>query len=117
MLESLENLKLFQKSYDFYKWIYPILKDFPKSERYTLVEKIHDTLLSFISKVVEARKVEDEDRVLREADAELEKLKVLMRLSKDQEFISMGQYREASEKLDELGKMLGGWLNSKGESL
>jgi four helix bundle protein len=112
MLESLENLKLFQKSYDFYKWIYPILKDFPKSERYTLVEKIHDTLLSFISKVVEARKVEDKNRILKQADAELEKLKVLMRLSKDQEFISMGQYRKASEKLDELGKMLGGWMKS-----
>jgi hypothetical protein len=77
-----------------------------------LVEKIHDTLLSFISKGVEARKVEDKNGVLREADAELEKLKVLMRLSKDREFISMGQYREASEKLDELGKILGGWMKS-----
>lgn len=112
MLESLEDLKLFQKSYDFYRWLHPVLNDFPKSERFMLVDKIQETLLSFISKVVEARKVEDKEKVLREADAELEKLNVLMRLSKDQEFISMGQYREASEKMDELGKMLGGWMKS-----
>lgn len=111
-MSSVENLKLFQKSYDYYEWIYPHLKNFPKSERFTLVQHIENTLLDFLSEVVMARKSQEPLKHLEEADKNLEKLKVFLRLSKDLEFMSIGQYEESSKKLTEIGKMLGGWQNS-----
>lgn len=107
---DLQNLKLFQKSYDYYEWVYPHLKNYPKSERFTLVQKIEDSLLELLSLVIMARKTDDNQKFLEEADRELEKLRVFMRLSKDLEFISIGLYEDSSEKLDEIGKLLGGWM-------
>ena len=111
-MSDIENLKLFQRSYDYYEWIYPHLKNFPKSERFTLVQHIENTLLDFIGEVIMARKSADTLEHLKEADQNLEKLKVFLRLSKDLEFISIGQYEESSKKLEEIGKILGGWINS-----
>lgn len=115
-MSSLENLKLFQKSYDYLEWVYPVLKNFPKSERHTLVQKIQNTLLDFMAAVVEARKAPSDEKsvqALEDADILLEQVKIYMRLSKDLEFISMGQYKESSEKLDEIGRLLGGWIKSQ----
>lgn len=112
-MSDIENLKLFQRSYDYYEWIYPHLKNFPKSERFTLVQHIENTLLDFIEEVISARKSEETVDHLRQADQNLEKLKVFLRLSKDLEFVSMGQYKESSERLDDIGRLLGGWLESE----
>lgn len=38
-----------------------------------------------------------------------ETVKVLIRLSKDYKLITIKQYEHASEKLIEIGKLLGGW--------
>lgn len=111
-MSGIDNLKLFQKSYDYYEWIYPHLKNFPKSERFTLVQHIENTLLDFLSEVVMARKSQKPLKHLKEADKQLEKLKIFLRLSKDLEFISIGQYEESSERLTEIGKILGGWKSS-----
>jgi len=107
---DLQDLKLFQKTYDYYEWVYPHLKNYPKSERFTLVQKIEDSLLELLSMVVMARKADGDLEYLEKADQELEKLRVFMRLSKDLEFISIVLYEDSSEKLDEIGKLLGGWM-------
>jgi len=117
-MSSLENLKLYQKSYDYLEWVYPVLKNFPKSERHTLVQKIQNTLLDFMASIVEARKAESSEKsikALENADMYLEQVKIYIRLSKDLEFLSMGQYKKSSEKLDEIGRLLGGWINSRKE--
>jgi len=64
-MSSLENLKLYQKSYDYLEWIYPVLKNFPKSERHTLVQKIQDTLLDFMVLIVEARKAGSSEKSIK----------------------------------------------------
>lgn len=108
---DLQNLKLFQKSYDYYEWVYPHLKNYPKSERFTLVQKIEDSLLELLSQIVMARKTDGSQEYLEKADQELEKLRVFMRLSKDLEFISIRLYEDSSKRIDEIGKLLGGWMN------
>jgi len=108
---GMEELKLFQKAYDYYEWLYPHLKNFPKSERFLLVQRIEDALLDLLASIVMARK-DDTESNLRRADVALEKLKVFLRLSKDLEFISIGQYEESSERVTEIGRLLGGWQSS-----
>lgn len=109
----MRDLKIFQKSYDFYEFVYPILKNFPQSERFVMVQKIQECFLEFLSEILTARKASNKLYHLRKADRELEKVKVFFRLSRDLGFISSGQHTEISEKLVELGKMLGGWIESE----
>lgn len=112
-MSDMQNLKLFQKTYDYYEWMYPHLKNYPKSERFTLVQHIENTLLDLLACIVMARKREDPLPQLEQADIHLETLKIYLRLSKDLEFISMGLYEESSERVTEIGKLLGGWIEAE----
>jgi four helix bundle protein len=110
----MRDLKVFQKSYDFYEDVYPTLKNFPQSERFVMVQQIQDSFLEFISEIISARKASNTSYHLRKADEELEKTKIFFRLSRDLGFISAGQHEDISEDLVEIGKMLGGWIENEG---
>ena len=47
-----------------------------------------------------------------EIDMQIERLKIVIRLSKDLKYISIKQYEHASKILVEIGKMNGGWKKS-----
>jgi len=47
---------------------------------------------------------------LKKASVQLDVLRILIRLSKDMHFISIRQYEFAAQKINEIGKMLGGWI-------
>jgi len=74
---------LFVKTYDLLKYLVPVLQKFPKSQRFVLARRIQDAALDFYACLLEARKVDLLTRrdVLRQADVELEKLRLYMRLS------------------------------------
>ena len=41
---------------------------------------------------------------------ELDKLRIPIRLTKDLHFMSITQYQHAAEKINEIGKILYGWM-------
>jgi hypothetical protein len=49
---------------------------------------------------------------LQEFDVEITKLKAYLRLSHDLKFLPTKKYEVWSEKVVEIGKMLGGWLKT-----
>ena len=52
----------------------------------------------------------DKTPMLKRADEALSRLRLLLRLSYDMQFINLKSYEFGSRNLTELGKMLGGWL-------
>jgi len=36
----IEDMKIFHKTYEFLKWLHTLLNKFPKSEKYTMAQKI-----------------------------------------------------------------------------
>lgn len=48
-----------------------------------------------------------------EADGILEQLRILIRFSKDLKFINLKSYEFAARRLEELGKILGGWIKQQ----
>jgi len=52
----------------------------------------------------------DKKRLLNEANKELEKLRILSRLLKDLKLLPTDNYRFVSASIEEIGKMLGGWM-------
>ena len=102
-------MKIFHKTYEFLKWLHTLLNKFPKSEKYTMAQKIENTSLDFLESIIESNNDFDKKKSLRRAIVELDKLRIYFRLSKDLQFISFSQYEYGSKLINEIGRMLGGW--------
>jgi len=106
------NLSIFEKTYELTLWIYPTVNKFPKSQRFVLGQKIEETVINILEGIILANQEQNKSFKLRKISVELDKLRIFMRLSKDLKFISVKQYGFVSEKINEIGKMLGGWMKS-----
>lgn len=107
-----QNLAIFEKTYELILWIYPTVNKFPKSQRFVLGQHIEDIILKILEGIIEANQERNKIPYLKQISINLDKLRILIRLSKDLRFISIKQYGFATNKVNEIGKMLGGWLKS-----
>ncbi len=107
----LRNLTIFEKTYELILWLYPTVNKFPKSQRFVLGQRIENTVLKILEGIIETNQERDKIPHLKQISVELDKLRILIRLSKDLRFISVRQYGFAAEKINEIGEMLGGWIN------
>ncbi len=107
-----KNLAIFEKTYEFILWIYPRVNKFPKSQRFVLGQRIENISLEVLEKIIEVNQKKSKRKDLEEVSIKLDVLRILIRLSKDFHFINLKQYEFASKNLNEIGKMLGGWIKS-----
>ena len=101
---------LFVKTYDLLLWLIPLTLKFPKSQRFLLAERMSGLALDFYDTILEA--VMDADRQaerLNTADRLLTKMRLYVRLSHDLHCISTGQLEHAARRIDEVGRLIGGW--------
>lgn len=103
------DLILFQKMYDLIKYSFPVLNNFPKSQKFVLAQQIENTFLKMIDLIVTANKLASKKRALFLLDVELEKARVLVRLAVDLRYINIARYGIFCEKLSEIGRLIGGW--------
>jgi hypothetical protein len=106
-----EKLLIFQKTYDFILWFYPIINRIPKSHRLILGRQMEELAISLLILVIRANKTKDQDRLILQLKIsdDLDCLRILVRLTKDLHFMSILQYQHTAERLNEIGKMLYGW--------
>ena len=55
----IEDMKIFHNTYEFIKWIHTLLNKFPKSEKYTMAQKIENTSLTFLESIIEVCEFEN----------------------------------------------------------
>lgn len=103
---------IFSKTYDFLSWMIPLTIKFPRSHRFVLAQTLQQDALTFQSLLIEAAHQKNPLPRLEAADAELDKLRTHIRLSRDLQLISIGQYEHAAGMLVEMGRLLGGWKKS-----
>ncbi|MBU2595838.1 four helix bundle protein [Patescibacteria group bacterium] len=86
----------------------------PKKDKYTLGEKLGRATLDLTELLIMASYADKEGKniFLDKANAKLELLKILVRLSEEVKAINTKKYLLLEEKLQEMGKMLGGWMRS-----
>ena len=97
---------------EFYKLFHEFLKLFPKDEKYSLGGKIEITALEILElsmKTVYAQKPE-KTNFLREIDGKVNLLKILVRLAQEINVLDSKKYISLQERLQEIGKMVGGWM-------
>lgn len=105
-----ENYPIIVKTYNFTKWYIEKLAKLPKNHRFTLGEKIQNTLLELLMLLSDAIYTKNKASLLTQANKELEKLRILSRLMKDLNCLSTDNYRFITTSTNEIGKMLGGWM-------
>ena len=112
-----ENLKLYQKTYDFLLYIYPILATFPKFEKFSLQMQIKNAIFEMLKDIIRFQKTGTKSHIY-SADVELQFIKTIIRLSYDLKYPAMSKHRYevASRHLAELGKIIGGIITSLKES-
>ena len=105
-----KDMLIIKKSYDFSKWLLNHTGKFPKSYRFSVAAKLENGILEFIQLTTVANMRRNKLPLLTRADETLSWLRLLFRLSYDMRFINIKSYEFGSCQMDELGKMLGGWI-------
>lgn len=98
--------------YDLYVLTHNLVSKFPKHERYSLGEKLENTIFEAIEYIVfgNVQQKNFKDAYILKANTKVELLKLYYRLAFDMNIIDDKSYLKAQEFLQEIGKMLGGWL-------
>jgi len=108
----LQDLVIFQKVYDLILWMYPLVNKFPKKQRFVLGQQLENTLLDILKGIIQANQERNKLEILKQVSIDLDKFRILFRLAKDLRFMSIKQYQFGAEKINEVGKVLGGWMKS-----
>jgi hypothetical protein len=96
----------------FLTWLIPTLEKFPRTQRFLLGDRIETTALDVLERLIEATYTRDRHDPLRLANLGLEKLRHLMRLSHQLQYLDHRRYEHAARALDETGRLVGGWIKS-----
>jgi hypothetical protein len=88
-----------------------LVKDFPKTSRYTLGNKIDDHFLNMLSYVYLAAYQPPNEKIitLTRAITQLDLLKFFFSIAWESQIVANGHYVKMSADIDEIGRMLGGW--------
>lgn len=103
---------IFTKTYDLILWLLDHTEKFPKSERFRLAQRIEDTAFTFYAMLIRATRSQRQRAVLLDADMELDKLRLYVRMAHARGRLTARQYRFAADALIEIGRLLGGWLKT-----
>lgn len=103
-----------QRVYDFYRVLYGHVEKMPKKDKYTLGQKTQNTTLELLELLIGASTTAREKKLalLEQAAIKLDLLKIFIRLANEVKAISPKAYIELEAVLNEIGKMLGGWIRS-----
>jgi len=105
-----DDFPLLKKWYDITNWLMDTIEKFPKIVRFTFSNRIANLSLDILESITFAIYQQNRISILQKISSDIEKLRILVRLSKDRHYISIKQYRYISREIDESGKMLGGWI-------
>jgi len=105
---------IFARTYDLLLWLIPQTLKFPREQRFVLAKRVQDTVLDFQDNLLEAglsKGTARAERLVR-SDMILARLRVYLRLCKELQLFSLGQYEHVIRMVSEVGRLLSGWRRS-----
>jgi len=105
---------ILKKTVDLYREFYGYLKTFPKKDQYMLGKRCEDNIISFMKLILKAVGLNKMEKLktLEEANNEFDTLKVLFRMARELKMLDNKKYLSLESKIQEIGRMLGGWMRS-----
>ncbi|TSC91867.1 MAG: Uncharacterized protein CEN92_173 [Candidatus Berkelbacteria bacterium Licking1014_96] len=108
------DIPIFKRAYELYKFLHSIRNGVSKQDRYTIFLRCENTTLKVIEGILEASQLSKIEKlpVLKKTSLKLNFLRFFIRLLKDVKSIDLKQYAQIEERIDEIGRMLGGWIRA-----
>lgn len=108
---------IFKKTYELYKTFYSYRSAVPRQDRYTIWQKTESFLLDILEGILFASQIQKSEKVLvlDKISSKLNLLRVFIRLMKEIKAIDNKKYTALENSVDEIGRMLGGWIRSSKE--
>jgi hypothetical protein len=108
------GIPIIRKTYLLYGSFHALTPAIPKLARHTLWQRVLTTTLTLLEGLLSVghTPIDQKPEQLRKQSNSLELLRILIRLCFDTKLISQKQYLATQEALDEIGRMIGGWLKS-----
>jgi hypothetical protein len=101
-----------ERAYQFLAWLIPTLDRFPRRQKFLLGDRIETVALDVLEGLVEATYTRNRGRVLEAVNLKLDKLRFLFRLSTELQLLDQRRYEHASRCIDEIGRLVGGWIRT-----
>ena len=112
MMKKQEELVIITKTYDLILWSCNHTGRFPRQHRFVLGERMERSLYDLLETLIQAKYSRERTPLLNDANLKLEILRFQMRLAKDLHCLQVKSYAFAAKQIDEIGKLVGGWLRS-----
>jgi len=108
-------LIIYQKYLELINYSNEIIRKYPKSEKFALVQEIKQNLYIGLRNIIYAQKEfskKEKLKYLNELDVNMVLLKIHIRLSYKYKYISLQNYNTWSNKITDICNMLGAWIMS-----
>jgi len=102
------------KWYDYAKWLLERIENFPKSQRFVLGQRLAGQAMDVLDLLVEASYAREKTEILALTNRKLEVLRWTVRMAKDRKLFTTAQFEFSARALNECGRMVGGWIKSRG---
>lgn len=108
------DIPIFKKTYDLYKIFYGYRVFVPKQDRYTVWQRCESIILDILEGILLTSQTYKAEKlsILEKTSLKLNFLRVFLRLMKEVKTIDNKKYTVLEELVDEIGRMLGGWIKS-----
>lgn len=106
------ELAVIRRTFDLVKWSCGHTSQFPRNHRFVLGERIERRMYDLLETLIQARYTRERQGLLRQANLNLEVLRFQMRLAHELQCLKTRSYGFACETLQEIGRMVGGWLKA-----
>lgn len=113
MTDHMRQSPIFTRTYDLLQWLLPHTNSWPRSYRFTLTQELLRSGLRFQERLLEAALESHNARRLEQADTELAKLRLYIRMGYDLQCMSSAQYAHVSEMIGHIGRLLGAWRRTQ----
>jgi hypothetical protein len=101
-----------EKTYEFLLWLLPKVEKFPRSFRFSVGDRTVRLGLDLLQSLVEAAYSSEKSELLQTANRNANGLRYVMRLARDLKLVTIDSYGFAAGRLEEIGRMIGGWQKS-----
>ena len=110
------EMTVITKAYDLILWSCNHTGKFPRNHRFVLGERIERNLYDLLEILIRAKYTKHRQELLEQANLVLEILRFQIRLAKDLQCLKVESYGFAAKAIDEIGKLVGGWLKASGSN-
>ena len=107
------ELSIIQKTYDLIAWYVQRINTFPRDTKFTLGDRLQNTLYDLLEGLIKARYRRDKGPLLESLNAELDILRYQTRLCREFDIFDERRYEYVGGLINEIGKELGGWIRQQ----